>query len=403
MKVRYIYSACVEIETPDVRILTDPWFTDGIYDGSWYQFPRIEEPLKVLSEPDIIYISHIHPDHYDPTFLHQLFDLYGKKRIITADFPNNFFVKKVKFDGFEIEPIKKASFGKTSIHILPNLTGSLSDIDSALLVNYDKETLLNLNDCVWSDNHVKELQGCIKKYCSKLDLLLLGYTGAGPFPQTYYDRSDLKKLTEKTEQKKEQFFKRYKRYCEAFPAKRRLSFAGKYLLGGGLAYMNEYRGIADAFEVKDFDSDVIILQDFGEGVLNLTNNYIFKQRTHKYSDFELKKRIEDISKNSLDYGKGIKISYDKINFERLIKESYKKALQKSEAKELYCFNLNIQKKSETIDQFLFGIHEDSLERNIKRKIDLNTPYSSISIDYRYLFGLLTGVYHWNNAEVGSLY
>ena len=167
--------------------------------------------------------------------------------------------------------------------------------------------------------------------------------------------------------------------------------------------MNEYRGIADAVEVKDFDSDAIILQDFGEGVLNLTNNYISKQRTHKYSDFELKKRIEDISKNSLDYEKEIKISYDKINFERLIKESYKKALQKSEAKELYCFNLNIQKKSETIDQFLFGIHEDSLERNIKRKMDLNTPYSSISIDYRYLFGLLTGVYHWNNAEVGSLY
>ena len=29
--------------------------------------------------------------------------------------------------------------------------------------------------------------------------------------------------------------------------------------------------------------------------------------------------------------------------------------------------------------------------------------SIIEIDYRYLFGLLTGVYHWNNAEVGSQY
>ena len=28
-------------------------------------------------------------------------------------------------------------------------------------------------------------------------------------------------------------------------------------------------------------------------------------------------------------------------------------------------------------------------------------YSEILIDYRYLFGLLTTVYHWNNAEVGS--
>jgi hypothetical protein len=31
------------------------------------------------------------------------------------------------------------------------------------------------------------------------------------------------------------------------------------------------------------------------------------------------------------------------------------------------------------------------------------PRLEISIDDRYLFGLLTRLYHWNNAEVGSLY
>lgn len=30
-------------------------------------------------------------------------------------------------------------------------------------------------------------------------------------------------------------------------------------------------------------------------------------------------------------------------------------------------------------------------------------FSEITIDYRYLYGLLTTVYHWNNAEVGSHY
>jgi len=37
------------------------------------------------------------------------------------------------------------------------------------------------------------------------------------------------------------------------------------------------------------------------------------------------------------------------------------------------------------------------------KIRVTEPRSIIEIDYRYLFGLLTGVYHWNNAEVGSQY
>ena len=72
MKVRYIYSACIEIQTEDLRILTDPWFTDGAYDGSWHHFPRIDDPLEVIREPDLVYVSHIHPDHYDPVFLRAL-------------------------------------------------------------------------------------------------------------------------------------------------------------------------------------------------------------------------------------------------------------------------------------------------------------------------------------------
>mgnify|MGYP003136543238 FL=1 len=63
MKVRYIYSACIEVTTDDLTILMDPWFTDGIYDGSWYHFPKVDDPFARMSEPDVIYISHVHPDH----------------------------------------------------------------------------------------------------------------------------------------------------------------------------------------------------------------------------------------------------------------------------------------------------------------------------------------------------
>jgi len=45
IKVTYYYSACVAITTPDVSILCDPWFTDGIYDGAWYQYPKIKNPM----------------------------------------------------------------------------------------------------------------------------------------------------------------------------------------------------------------------------------------------------------------------------------------------------------------------------------------------------------------------
>ena len=77
MKVKYIYSACLEIDCDGFKILTDPWFTDGAYDGSWYQFPKIN-PFDFIEKPDLIYISHIHPDHYDATFLKSLIAKFGE-------------------------------------------------------------------------------------------------------------------------------------------------------------------------------------------------------------------------------------------------------------------------------------------------------------------------------------
>ena len=42
------------------------------------------------------------------------------------------------------------------------------------------------------------------------------------------------------------------------------------------------------------------------------------------------------------------------------------------------------------------------ELDLNEQINLDC-YSEIIIDFRYLFGLLTTVYHWNNADIGSLY
>ena len=57
--VKYIYSACVITKTDDVTILHDPWFTEAIYDGSWFQFPRITNPLDSIGDVDYI-LSLIH-------------------------------------------------------------------------------------------------------------------------------------------------------------------------------------------------------------------------------------------------------------------------------------------------------------------------------------------------------
>jgi len=59
----------MSIETEGGSILCDPWFTPA-YFASWFVFPRNDRlDVEHLLEPDYLYISHLHHDHFDPEFL----------------------------------------------------------------------------------------------------------------------------------------------------------------------------------------------------------------------------------------------------------------------------------------------------------------------------------------------
>ena len=101
----------------------------------------------------------------------------------------------------------------------------------------------------------------------------------------------------------------------------------------------------------------------------------------------------------MNYEKDIKISHNKINFYRIIKKAYDNAILKSELKKNYYFLINITYEKKSVGKFIFNCNKKKFFFSLyDSKIK---PASEIIIDYRYLFGLLTGLYHWNNAEVGS--
>lgn len=403
MKVRYVYSACIEITTHDVRILTDPWFTPGAYHGSWHQFPRLADPLETLREPDLIYVSHIHPDHYDPIFLRELFAKWGPKPVLIPDFKRNYLHLKASRDGINVTPTSEAAFGGTRLHIVPNVTESEADIDSALVVNAEGQTVLNLNDCLWNDAHIAALHGIVRRYGDEIDLCALGYTGAGPYPQTYFDPvSEEEELLKEAHRKKLRFFDRYRRYQEAFPAKRYLPFAGKYLLGGHLAPLNPYRGVADAVEVLTFDDRAIVLADGGTGEIDLATGEVTATRTEPYSDDAIAARVAEVARFPLDYEREIAVPYDKIDFRRLLAAAASRAQHRSEVKDDYWFVLHVEHAGEVVESFSFNVRKGALDFGaLEPGCELPVPRSEYFVDYRHLYGCLTAVYHWNNSEVGS--
>mgnify|MGYP001574238647 FL=1 len=158
IKVKYYYSACVGITTPDVSILCDPWFTDGIYDGSWYQFPKFDNPLDKVGKYDLIYISHIHPDHYDPIFLRKYLEKYPDTKIVARE---TFLKRAILSEGFKLYN-EEYKFNETEFEIFFNDTESTSDIDTALVVKWRDESIVNMNDNAYNEEQISE----IKKFLS---------------------------------------------------------------------------------------------------------------------------------------------------------------------------------------------------------------------------------------------
>ena len=183
-----------------------------------------------------------------------------------------------------------------------------------------------------------------------------------------------------------------------------MSLSFGYHLGGKLSDLNQYRGIPDALDVTKFDDHAIILADFGEGVIDLEKDTISKNRSMPYNSEDLHARIETISTKLMDYEREVALPIDKINFKRMLIPSYERAIKRSPVTNDYYFLIEAVNSVNEAPKFLLNSNPaNPLMHEFDESSDIPQPYSHIRIDYRYLFGLLTGIYHWDNAEIGSHY
>ena len=72
MRVVFNNHASVTVKTKDISILTDPWFNGSAFNDGWnliYENKENEEFF--LNNVNFIWISHEHPDHFQPKFFIQ--------------------------------------------------------------------------------------------------------------------------------------------------------------------------------------------------------------------------------------------------------------------------------------------------------------------------------------------
>ena len=69
--IEFVNHASVLINYGKIGILSDPWYSQSVFHNGWrLLYENREEYIdKVLDNTTHIYLSHEHPDHFNPAYL----------------------------------------------------------------------------------------------------------------------------------------------------------------------------------------------------------------------------------------------------------------------------------------------------------------------------------------------
>ena len=170
------------------KILFDPWITfDRTSTTNLYNFPESKFSRDEISSinPDYIYITHTHADHFDKRTL-SLFD--RNIPVLCADYENNFTERNIKSIGFKNVIVCKTN---QTLNLNNNDKCNLyvaeinPEVDSLGIFEIDGFTMLNANDVVYSKNQMDKIG---KKY--NFDFAMIPYAYQGPYPAFYENLSN---------------------------------------------------------------------------------------------------------------------------------------------------------------------------------------------------------------------
>lgn len=415
MNITHLQSSTQIISLGSTKVLTDPWLTDGEYYGSWYHYPPFPKDKIKSLEYDYIYVSHIHPDHLsEDTFK----SLPSKKPVLIHSYEHKFLKRKLEMLGFKViecthgEPFIFEGGGSISIYAAdncdPELCGKFmgcapveskfgsTQIDTLAVFEYENKVVINTNDCPFDLAEATIIKNKLNE--RKVDTLLLGYAGAGPYPQCFDFDNDNDKLIA-ANSKKQQFLNQAIKYIELVQPKFYVPFAGTYILGASLSELTKFRGVPSLEEAVEFLSENVSSQYKGV-LLNQLDVLDVDSGNKKASSLVFNKTYDDyiseISKHSLAYDDDI---WDDAELPTLINESYNRF--KSKADDIsFESNTTIVIKTKKIS-YQFSV---SKKPKVIGDTDIvSEPLVKISLDHNLLHRLLRGprYAHWNNAEIGS--
>ena len=373
------------------KILCDPWIIDGVFEGAWYHYPPLKTKLSDIQDVDAIYLSHIHADHYDQ----RNFDFPKDIPLIILDEGPNFLKKNLMNKGFNNiicikndETVKFKEFKLTiykpfTKHIYEeSLLGNL--VDSSLVLESNGITAINFND------NTPDEKSCLylNKKFKKIDLAMLNYNAAGPYPSCFDNLSE----KEKTDEHARILRRNFDHLCNIIPIlkpKSVLPFAGAYVIGGKNSFKNSYLGTTTWDKCADYLKENL---EFKSKIVCLRENHVFdiekQKELDKYKRIDIKEMnnyIQKITNNKYTY------ENDEMPDENKLLKDLKIASSKMLDR--------IKKFDVSLNSNVFINIKNENIKILNGKDDYMKLYCKL--DLRLLRRILDRKSHWNDAEVGT--
>ena len=373
------------------KILCDPWIIDGVFEGSWFHYPPLKTKLSDIRNVDGIYVSHIHPDHYDdrnfdfpkdiPLIILYEGPNFLKKNLLNKGYRN--FIEVKNDQTVDFKEFKLTLYKPFTKHIFEeSLVGNL--IDSALVLENNNSTAINFND------NTPDEDACLflKNKFSNIDLAMLNYNAAGPYPSCF---DNLTKDEKKNENKR--LLKRnFDHLCKIIPIlqpKSVLPFAGSYIIGGKNYYKNDYLGTTTWDECADYLKNFL---EFNSKIICLRENQTYDVKNQKQQEKYEKIDLIDM-KNYI-----LSIKDKKYDYEKDDMPDTSKLLNEVSAASI--------KLLERINKFRIKLKSNVFIKIGKKNIQIlkgNDHGMNLycDLDPRLLSRILHRKAHWNNAEIGT--
>jgi UDP-MurNAc hydroxylase len=386
MKLTHIDNASCIYEEKGFQLLADPWLTDGAFEGSWYHYPPLSTTFDDIKDVDALYISHLHPDHYDETILKQF-----RKDIpvLVLDHGANFLHRKLEGLGFtnlvKVKDKETKTIGPFEVTLYAPFVKHPFDhselgnfIDSALVIKASGRVILNAND----NTPDKEAGKTLFEKHGPFSVVQLKDALAGAYPSCFTNLSHEEKLSEA----KRLIDRQLTAMCEVakeMKAEWFQPFAGDYQLAGKLVAKNRYLGVP----AKSYSAQFILNAGIRplllneRGSIDLVSGELKQPYCTNVEPYE--KWTERVKQVKFPY------EFDSLPDWIMLSNDIHTAigrLTKAQARYNYYPDLMVYVNGES---FYLGYHFSSRSKIIK-----------FTLDNRLLAGILTKRYHWNNAEVG---